>query len=402
MPVASDCGWRIICPVFAARALPGSGLPSTQGARRTGQRSTRVLAGAGNRTSQTCIGMADCRLPFWRPPSLSLAQELRHVRLGSARSDVYAYPATSNRLLTVTRGASTVRALSYDGNGNIVGDNRLGAATTYGTNARNRLTSATSGALVWAYGYNAREQLVSRSLVTGGPDLTHFVHDLFGNVIAETNGSGPAGTTREYIWLPETEIAPTSGSRAQIDRPLGVVSGVGGVSPQLWPASVSSQTHQTARRPPQPPVAHDGCGEIRCVDRDVAALGRRARHYRLRRARRAPARPVVPTRSGLALQLAPPLRSQPRPLHAARSVGVRGWAGGLWVCEGESAEVCGPGWAILIWSPPWHGTRSSGSRRLFQRNGRLDRSARGKCRFRAWHAITRERLPACNVPSWTE
>jgi RHS repeat-associated protein len=153
---------------------------------------------------------------------------------GNATTDVYAYPATSNRLLTVTRGASTVRALTYDGNGNIVGDNRLGAATTYGYNARNRLTTATSGALVWGYAYNAREQLVSRNLVTGGPDLTHFVHDIFGNVIAETNGTGPAGTTREYIWLPETEIAPTSGSRAQIDRPLGVVSGVGGPSPQFW------------------------------------------------------------------------------------------------------------------------------------------------------------------------
>jgi RHS repeat-associated protein len=67
-----------------------------------------------------------------------------------------------------------------------------------------------------------------------GRILTHFIHDIFGNVIAETNGAGPAGTTRELIWLPETEIVPTMGSRAQIDRPLGVVSGIGGTSPQLW------------------------------------------------------------------------------------------------------------------------------------------------------------------------
>jgi RHS repeat-associated protein len=175
--------------------------------------------GVGNRTAETAT-----------PPG------------GSAATDVYAYPATSNRLMSVTRGAQTVRALTYDNAGNILSDNRLGTPTAYTYNARNRLTSATSGALVWGYSYNAREQLVSRTLDSGG-DLTHFVHDIFGNVIAETNGTGPAGTTREYIWLPETEIAPTSGSRAQIDRPLGVVSGVGGPSPQLWMVHVDHLNH---------------------------------------------------------------------------------------------------------------------------------------------------------------
>jgi hypothetical protein len=34
-----------------------------------------------------------------------------------------------------------------------------------------------------------------------------------GDVIAETAGGGATGTTREYIYLYEAEIAPTMGSR---------------------------------------------------------------------------------------------------------------------------------------------------------------------------------------------
>lgn len=68
--------------------------------------------------------------------------------------------------------------------------------------------TATSGANIWGYTYNTREQLVARNLNVGGTSLTHFVHDIFGNVIAETTGT-VAGTGREYIWLLETEIAPT-------------------------------------------------------------------------------------------------------------------------------------------------------------------------------------------------
>lgn len=58
---------------------------------------------------------------------------------------------------------------------------------------------------------------------------THFIHDIFGDVIAETAGGGATGSTgtvREYIWLYETEIAPTFGSRTEVDRPLAVVGAV--------------------------------------------------------------------------------------------------------------------------------------------------------------------------------
>jgi len=71
--------------------------------------------------------------------------------------------------------------------------------------------------------------------------VTHYVHDIFGNVIAETAGggaTGATGTVREYVWLYETEIAPTSGSRTTVDRPLAVVNAVNTASPATWWVSV--------------------------------------------------------------------------------------------------------------------------------------------------------------------
>ncbi len=44
----------------------------------------------------------------------------------------------------------------------------------------------------------------------------------------------PARGAREYIWLPEAEIAPTFQSRAQVDRPVAVVDGVNTATPQTW------------------------------------------------------------------------------------------------------------------------------------------------------------------------
>jgi RHS repeat-associated protein len=101
----------------------------------------------------------------------------------------------------------------------------------------NRLATATVGALSYAYTYNGREQLAIRQQTTGTVSTTHFVHDIFGNVLAETSGVA-AGTTREYIWLPETEIAPTREAMSQVDRPLAVVNGVGTTGVAVWNVSV--------------------------------------------------------------------------------------------------------------------------------------------------------------------
>lgn len=45
----------------------------------------------------------------------------------------------------------------------------------------------------------------------------------WGNIIAELDATG--ATLREYIWLVEAEIAPTRGSRTNVDRPVAVISG---------------------------------------------------------------------------------------------------------------------------------------------------------------------------------
>ena len=153
---------------------------------------------------------------------------------GSTVTDAYDYPATSNRLVAVTRGAMTVRAFSYDGAGNILSDNRVGASHAYTYNNRNRLATVTvGGSLRGTYAYNGLEQLAIRVMTDQTPSGTvHSLYDRAGNLIAETDGTGPAGTVREYIWLPEAEIAPTSGSRTAVARPMAVVSDVS-TSPML-------------------------------------------------------------------------------------------------------------------------------------------------------------------------
>ena len=148
------------------------------------------------------------------------------------------YGATSNKIENVTIGAATERAFVHDLAGNITSDTRSGTAYVYTHNNRNRMTTATvGGVLKGTYTYNGLEQLAIRATTNMTPSgTTHFIHDLAGNVIAETAGggaTGATGTVREYIWLPEGEITPTFGSRAQVDRPLAVVNAVN-TTPVTW------------------------------------------------------------------------------------------------------------------------------------------------------------------------
>jgi hypothetical protein len=158
---------------------------------------------------------------------------------GTLSSSAYAYPGTSNRISTVTTGAAT-RTLTHDAAGNLLTDSGSGGSKSYTYNKRNRLSVATVGALTYTYTYNALAQLASR-VVSSPAATTHFIHDRMGNVIAETAGggaTGTTGTTREYIYLYETEIAPTMGSRTGVDRPLAVVNAVNTASPATWWVSV--------------------------------------------------------------------------------------------------------------------------------------------------------------------
>jgi CRISPR-associated endonuclease Cas3-HD len=154
---------------------------------------------------------------------------------GSATTRTFTYPATSNKPTTVMIGAATDRAFVHDAGGNITSDTRAGGVQLYTYNKRNRMDTATvGGVLKGTYTYNGLEQLAIRTTTNMTPSgTTHFIHDLMGNVIAETNGTA-AGTVREYIWLTEAEIAPTFGSRARVDRrPLAVVNAVN-TTPVTW------------------------------------------------------------------------------------------------------------------------------------------------------------------------
>ena len=46
--------------------------------------------------------------------------------------------------------------------------------------------------------------------------------------------TGAAGTVREYIYLPEAEIAPAMHSRTRVDRPIAVVDCVNGATPVTY------------------------------------------------------------------------------------------------------------------------------------------------------------------------
>lgn len=117
------------------------------------------------------------------------------------------------------------RAFAYDGAGDIATDVRAGVSFAYTYNNANRLkTVSQSGNLLGTYTYNGFEQLIKRVITNSGTanGTIHTVHDIFGNVLAELDATG--NTTREYIWLPEAEIAPTMTSRTQVDRPVAVIA----------------------------------------------------------------------------------------------------------------------------------------------------------------------------------
>ena len=104
--------------------------------------------------------------------------------LGSA-TNVYSLPIGSNRLTTVTQGATTLRSFLYDANGNILNDTRSGVLTAYTYNQNNRLKTVTNaGNLNATYTYNAQEQLAVRVLTNMTPSGTiHDVYDRAGNLL---------------------------------------------------------------------------------------------------------------------------------------------------------------------------------------------------------------------------
>jgi len=133
---------------------------------------------------------------------------------GNTITRLASYPSSSNRITGITENGAAFRSYTYDGAGNILTDARPGETFAFTYNARNRPITVTRNSVPYAtYGYNALEQLVSRSTsAPGGPlGTVHYIHDLEGHIIAEADGATGA-TLREYIWLN--------------DLPMGVVADV--------------------------------------------------------------------------------------------------------------------------------------------------------------------------------
>ena len=127
------------------------------------------------------------------------------------------YDTISNHMTSVAVNATTNRTFSYDGAGNISNDNRPGEAFVFTYNKRNRMASVTRNGLAYAtYGYNALEQLTTRSTsAVGGPvGQVAYIYDLDGHLIAEATASTGA-TTRDYIWAAANDNTP-------VDLPLAV------------------------------------------------------------------------------------------------------------------------------------------------------------------------------------
>ena len=138
---------------------------------------------------------------------------------GGTITRLASYPTTSNRLTGITENGAAFRGYTYDGSGNILTDARPGETFAFTYNARNRPVSVTRNTVAHGtYGYNALEQLVSRSTsAPGGPTGTiHYIYDLEGHIIAEADGATGA-TLREYIWLAANDNEPTELPLAIVD-----------------------------------------------------------------------------------------------------------------------------------------------------------------------------------------
>jgi hypothetical protein len=127
------------------------------------------------------------------------------------------YDTISNHMTGTWNGTTQLRSFSYDAAGNITNDNRPGEAFVFAYNNRNRMSSVTRNGLAYAtYGYNALEQLTTRSTAAvGGPvGQVAYIYDLEGHLIAEATASTGA-TTRDYIWAAANDNTP-------VDLPLAV------------------------------------------------------------------------------------------------------------------------------------------------------------------------------------
>jgi RHS repeat-associated protein len=138
---------------------------------------------------------------------------------GTTTNRTQFYGTNDNRLGSIYENTTTqIRSYTYDNAGNTVTETRPGESFAYSYNKRNRLSAVTRNTASYAtYGYNALEQLTTRTTTAaGGPvGQVAYTYDLDGHLITEAVGTSGV-KTREYIWLPSNDNSP-------VDLPLAVI-----------------------------------------------------------------------------------------------------------------------------------------------------------------------------------
>ena len=125
---------------------------------------------------------------------------------GTTTTRVFNYAGTNNRLSNVQIGGTNNRVFTYNAAGGTTGDNRGAAGNFTWTIDRGGrpATSLKGGVNQGTYTYDAFERLrvrvVANQTPTTNNGTVHYVWDIFGNIIAEANGSTGA-TLREMVYL---------------------------------------------------------------------------------------------------------------------------------------------------------------------------------------------------------
>ena len=140
-------------------------------------------------------------------------------------TDTLNYSSISNKPDTITQSSMTVRSFGWDNAGNLISDVYGSNIFDFDYNARNRLVSVTNTggppAPSGAYGYNALEQLATRTLSPPSSSAVtiEYIYDTAGHLIAEADAA-TGDSLREYIWLD--------------DRPAAVVTDISALTPTIW------------------------------------------------------------------------------------------------------------------------------------------------------------------------
>lgn len=134
----------------------------------------------------------------------------RATRVAGATTYTYTNVTSKNQLDHYTDGTST-RNFTYTANGNVATDDRTfvgGGAVVNTFGGRDRLESQTVNSQPVTFKINALGQRVSK---TFSSTITHYIHDIKGNIIAEANGSTGA-KTMEYVWMEGMLLAQINSS----------------------------------------------------------------------------------------------------------------------------------------------------------------------------------------------